>query len=85
MTFEVWPNGCAPEDGMTIPHARDHEDAAAQYGERSDCESADYTIVGGTPEVVSVRALNSGEVQIFAVSGETVNHYSARKLGSLPA
>ena len=80
MIYEVWPNGHSPQDGMTILEAVDHEDAARQYGEREDAESADYTIVRGMPEIVSVRAINADEIKVLIVSGETVNKYSAKPL-----
>ena len=80
MIFEVWPNGGSPEDGMTILNAVDAEDAAEKYGERADYESAGYSIVGGSPEIVSVRAIDSDEVEVFTVSGEVVNTYSASRI-----
>ena len=76
----VWrPENGDEEDDARRVMASDAEQAAEDYAERDDSDSAEYGIVGGSPATVCVRAEAGGEVETFVVSGEAVPHYSARK------
>lgn len=68
--------GETEEDAITI-RARDAEQAAEAWAERSDRESADYTIVRGSEARICVRTVLSGELRRFIVRGESVPKYDA--------
>jgi hypothetical protein len=66
------------EDAWRI-HARDHEEAAETWAERSDSEGGEYEIVSGSDVLVYVRKHDEdvSEAKTFAVTGETVPQYRA--------
>ena len=75
--FKVW----CPADGETADDARiieahDAQDAAAEWGNRDDYESADYTIIKGCDKQVTV-ACEDHPPRSFVVRGESVARYSA--------
>lgn len=59
--------------------ALDAQDAAECYGEYYD--ECDYTIIAGTPIVVSVENAE-GVVKIFKVTGESVPQYWASEVSN---
>lgn len=76
--FEVW---CPdydqdPEDGQKIS-ARDHYQAATEWAEWSDHDSADYLIVNGEDVIVMVRDLDDRSLFAIRVMGESIPHYTA--------
>jgi len=80
--FMVW----SPDQGSTEDDAReiegyDAEDAAREWADRDDCESADCSIVRGNSAKVCVR--DGDRVRTFNVSGETVAQYTAREIDKL--
>ena len=79
--FLVWcrDNHGVEEEGDRI-HAYDHSAAAEKWAECDDHDSADYSIVRGSPATVRVRATtgDAGE-KWFEVSGESLPSYSARE------
>ena len=77
--FMVW----SPDHGSTEDDAREIEahvawDAAQQWADNDDSESADYSIVRGNNAKVCVR--DGDRVRTFDVSGETVAQYTAREI-----
>lgn len=78
--YKVWsPDHGSVEDDATEIEAADAEDAAKEWAERDDCNSADYLIVRGNDALVHVRAPD-GSLHRFMVSGESVPVYRARAL-----
>ena len=71
-----WPNGGETEDDARVLHGTSPETVAERWGETSDCESADYTIVGGQSEVVHIREPD-GTVRAWRISGEACPVYHA--------
>lgn len=61
-------------------YAHDAQEAAESWARRHDA-SGDYTIIGGSPQQVQVRAASGGEWQRFEVVGETVAEYHATEVG----
>lgn len=61
--------------------AHDAEQAAERYAERDDWDSAEYSVVGGSPMTVQVIAPD-GTITRWLVTGETVAVYSAREVRS---
>jgi hypothetical protein len=55
-------------------YARDAEDAAEKFAERSDCEG-DYTIIQTGCAEIEVRKLGETETVIVDISAETVPQY----------
>jgi len=80
----VW----CPDEGDRQEEARrfrDHdtpEEAAADWAQRRDWDSADYSIVGGRsePVVLVAPADGSAEPVRLRVTGEAVPHYTARRV-----
>ncbi len=66
-------------DGKKIS-AFDAREAVMQWAEWKDHYSAEYLIVGGQPEKVMVRDLDTNDMYPFEVSGVSVPHYTARCL-----
>lgn len=58
------------------------EEVAAEWGEQSDHGSADYDIVAGRdePEVLVAPADGSAAPVKLMVTGESVPHYTARRV-----
>ena len=77
--YIVWrPDyGQTQEDGRHID-ATDSERACHLWAQREDSESADYSIVSGTPaEVLVMLAEEGAPVEAFTVYGESMPHYRA--------
>lgn len=78
-TYRVWCPDYGhegPEDGVTITDAYSAQNAAEIWAERSDRDSGDYTIVGGS--AATVRVLDSdGETTEWTAYGEQVPSYYA--------
>lgn len=78
--FLVWcpEYGEDAEDGDVI-YARDHELAAERWAERSDADSAEYSIVSGTPVTVHVVTEDGdpANAQRFFIEGESQPVYHA--------
>lgn len=66
------------DDYFCTIHATDPEDAAQRFAEQHD-EGGDYTIVGGSPEVVIVQDARGRRTR-WRVSGETVAVYHAEEV-----
>ena len=78
--YRVWSPSRDEEQGDAREIAAfDAQVAAADWAERDDCESADYTIVGGTPADVVVIDVETGERTEWTVEGESIPHYTARR------
>ena len=77
--FRVWADGEDPDaDGRTV-HAYEAEDAATEWAQREDWDSAEYDIVSGR-EAPKVHVRDeAGNVTTWVVVGETLPHYSARQ------
>lgn len=58
------------------------EEAVERWARWDDANSADYHIVGGQPAKVMARDLSTGTATEWIVSGESVPHYSARKIAA---
>jgi hypothetical protein len=75
------------EDARTI-YARDAEDAAVDWGERDDNDSAEYDIAKGTSAVVCVQRLGQngpeGDIEKYRVSGEYNPDYWADRVEEEP-
>lgn len=78
--FLVWHKEEGEEEFARKVHALDMCDAAEQWAERDDSESADYLIVSGQDARVAVKDMETGAVGIFIVSGESVPSYSANEV-----
>lgn len=79
--YLVWcpDRGATKGDGRRIK-AFDPESAATKWAAWDDAHSADYTIVGGSPEQVVVAETHDGAPEhLFTVSGEQCAIYHARK------
>ena len=71
------------EDAARV-HSHRARDAAEKYAEESDVNSADYTIVSGSPATVRVRAAGEGgSGDLLLVSGESIPQYTAQDVRSL--
>lgn len=83
MKYRVWCDGIhdGPDDGRVV-EALDASEAAEKWAEWNDHHSADYNIVGGTPEFVNVRPERGGEQAVYEVTGRSEPVYSARKVSS---
>lgn len=79
--YVVWnpSNGQTQEDGRHID-AHCARSAVEQWAQHDDAESADYTIVAGSPAEVMVSDCDGGEPERYSVSGESVPEYRARLL-----
>lgn len=79
--WHVWCPERGQEKGdtrMVVSHSA--EAAARTWAERDDAESADYSIVGGTPaEVVVAEDRDGAPEHRFTVSGESCPVYHARQ------
>jgi hypothetical protein len=66
------------DDWRTV-HAGDDETAAEKFAEERDRDSGDYPILnsGGDEYYIFVRKPGETEVTKFAVSAESIPHYSA--------
>lgn len=78
--FRVWceEQGDTEDDARDV-HALTHEDAAEEWAEQSDLDSAEYSIVKGGDVTVHVRRVGEDSHKTFVVSGEAVPSYSARE------
>ncbi len=79
--FLVW----SPESGETIEDAEefaavDAQDAAEEWAEYDDVQSAEYSIVKGHEATVHVSAGPGMEVEVFTVTGEALPTYYAHKV-----
>lgn len=84
--WKVWnPEHGDFEDAREI-EARYPEDAAEDWAQRDDCESADYSIANGNEATVHVsHAAGDGtELLTFAVRGEPCVNYYSRKITNAP-
>lgn len=86
--FRVW----RPEHGEDFAdagllYARDHEEAAERWAEKSDSDSAEYDIVGGEPAKVYVVEADGDEEHalLFHVEGEAQPVYHARQIEKDPS
>jgi hypothetical protein len=79
--FEVQEIEYHGEDEWEEIRAVDEQDAAEKYAEKSDCDSAEYSIVSGSDAEVWVRKKGDSEVKKFMVSGESVPTYHADEIG----
>jgi hypothetical protein len=89
--WRVWHDSETIDEGKVIA-AYDVQEAAETWARREDVESADYYIVGGSEQTVSVAneneyqkleeddSLDDTLIKRFVVSGETVAVYHARKV-----
>ena len=77
--WEVWEEDERREDARTV-RADDEEEAAEQFAEDDDCNSAEYRIVGGSPATVFVAKVDSEEITKWKVEGEAIPSYTARQL-----
>ena len=59
-------------------HARSAEHAARKWADSYDCDTAEYSIVGGRYEPVVMVRDEDGKISRFRVSGEAVPSYTAR-------
>jgi len=78
--WRVWcpDRGATKEDGRKV-FAHSAEAAAVEWAERDDADSADYSIVGGTPaEVVVAADRDDAEEHRFMVFGESSPVYRAQ-------
>ena len=76
--FTVWDDEDTEEDGITIAAYTPHE-AAEEWAERYDSNSAEHSIVAGKREpAVHVRNQKNGLISNYVVSGESVPQYHAR-------
>lgn len=77
--YIVWcPDlGQQQKDGVKVT-AISADEAAREWAGWHDHYSAEYRIVGGTDETVTVLNLDTGERHDWIVSGESVPHYRAR-------
>jgi len=73
-----------PDAGETIDDARtvrgfDASDAAENWAERSDSDSAEYAIVRGSPATVLVRSAadEAAPIEKYEVHGESAPSYNA--------
>ena len=88
--WRVWRSDCpgGEDEALTFAEApgrwrhrrlADARDAAEQWGEDVDCDSAEYAIVAQRDEpVVTVEDLKTGERSHWQVEGESVAEYRAR-------
>ena len=67
------------EDEAIALYAVEAEEAAEEWAERQDADSAEYGIVVGEPATVHVRAPD-GTVTVWRVTGESVPSYSAEEV-----
>lgn len=72
--WNVWPDHYDKEDARSL-HATTAKEAVELWADDWDGGN-DYTIVGGSPEIVHVEG-EDGVVQKFRVMGEMVRRYSA--------
>ncbi len=76
--WSVWcPDYGADSDDAKTVTAGSAQEAAEQWAERSDYDSADYSIVKGMDVTVHVNAPGCG-TRRFIVTGESVPVYTAR-------
>lgn len=82
-SFVIWrpENGQDEDDGKGVC-AYNAEEAVERWARWDDANSADYHIVGGQPAKVMARDLSTGTATEWIVSGESVPHYSARKIAA---
>ncbi len=78
--FKVISGYTGAEDPQEF-EAYDFKDAAEQYAEWEDVQSAEYTIAEGRPEIVTVTD-SSGWSRTFSVNGHTKVVYRATELVS---
>lgn len=80
VTWLVWrpDQGGTEEDAYTVISIDDAKTVAEDFAEWIDSQG-DYSIVGGSPEVLHVKREGGSDVEVFAVFGETVSQYTARK------
>lgn len=79
--FLVWCSETQEEEDAQTFYASDAEDAAKEWADRDDCESAEYQIVAQKWEpTVTVKDLRDGEVKRFVVTGEAVPSYHASEV-----
>lgn len=77
----VWdPERGDAEDGREV-HAQNAEDAAIEWAEQDDLDSAEYSIAGGRETTVYVRPADQplGVPERFVVYGECLPQYYARE------
>lgn len=85
--YRVWcpDRGADKEDGLFI-RSYSPEGAATAWAEWDDAQSADYTIVGGTPVDVLVAEDRDGAPEHrFTVTGEPHPTYRARAIAEQQA
>lgn len=79
--FFVWNDTYGPDDDGARVHAHDHESAAEKWAEHDDFDSAEYSIVGGSPATVRVRPeTNAADEKWFKVRGEAEPQYYADEI-----
>lgn len=76
--FLVWSDDETDDDAREV-RAADAEEAAEDYAEWDDMNSAEYTILKGSEVTVNVCPKGGGETVRFVVSGEAVPQYTARE------
>ena len=76
--FMVWDAEHDESDAYKV-FAADEQSAAEKWAEDDDCNSADYSIVGGDEAEVFVKSPD-GTITKFQVSGEATPQYYAREI-----
>jgi len=77
--WRVWRSdeGSTEDDAREV-RASDAEQAAEDFAEWDDSQSAEYSIARGNEALISVRGPD-GSLSTFKVEGEYVPHYIARE------
>lgn len=76
-------NADEPDEWTTI-YARDAQHAGEKWADREDCDSAEYSIVAGTPATVFVKPeIGTDDPVLFVVRGEAVPVYTGEAARSI--
>lgn len=78
--YLVWREEDGPEDGGVRIKAFDGEQAAEEWAERDDRDSAEYTIASGEEVTVVARNERDGRKTRYRVTGEAQPVYTAREV-----
>ena len=76
--YQAWGEDDDRSEAVTFV-VDDAYDAAAQWAERSDWNSGEYSIANGREATVFVALEGSDDNETFTVIGEAMPHYIAHK------
>ena len=80
-SFLVWcPDYGQTESDAWRIEAGDAGDAAEEWAELDDCDSAEYSIVSGKDQTVTVKSCADGSVTSWRVRGEAQPVYYAHEV-----